>query len=131
MNFNENYHRAANSEQQKIIDTVMQNENFKILLKNRFNKYLTHHAALLEVCKRIEDTFSPFMLIKIFFNRMYIMMDILCVLYVRITPNFRVILTQSILLECQHDVFRSNSSCWLLCLYAIGVFHNFRTNHTN
>lgn len=87
MSFNENSCNLNRSEQQ-IIDEIMQKNDFKILLSNLLNKYIMQHAALLEVSKRIEDTFSPFMLVKIFFNRMYIMMDILCVLYVIYPSGF-------------------------------------------
>lgn len=85
MSFNENFcenHAVLSKHERVIIDTILQKDDFKDLLNNRLNKYIRQHSALLEVCKKIEDTFSPFMLIKIFFNRMYIMMDILCVLYV-------------------------------------------------
>lgn len=85
LEFNENQREQQNflyKNKLKIINDTLQSDVFKNLINNRLNCYVKKHAALLEVCKSIEDTFSPLMLIKIFFNRMYIMMDILCVLYV-------------------------------------------------
>lgn len=80
--FNGNFCKLNHDEQQ-IFDVVLKNVDFKNFVESRLNKYIKQHAVLLEICKKIEDAFSPFMLIKIFFNRMYIMMDILCVLYVK------------------------------------------------
>lgn len=94
-NFNEKYCEESSfehslvKEDEILIDQALENSTFKKIINRKFNRHLRKHAILLEACKMIEDTFSPLMLIKIFFNRMYIMMDILCVLYV-IKPSLSI-----------------------------------------
>lgn len=68
--------------QQEIIDDILQSDAFKTSVNRRLNGYIKQHAALLKICASIEETFSSFTLVKLFFNRLYIMMDIICILYV-------------------------------------------------
>lgn len=75
----------------KQIEMILQNNSFKNVLNNKFNCYIKQHIMLLEVCKKLEDTFSLFMLIKIFISRLNIIADILCVFYVIIQKNINIV----------------------------------------
>lgn len=71
-----------------VIFEVLKHEEFDETLCDIFKRYIEHHQVILKYCARIEDLYSPYQLIKVFLNRLYFCLELICVMLVRTKQNF-------------------------------------------
>lgn len=62
---------------------MLKTEQFDDAMCEIFKSYIQHHQMMLDYCVKLEEFFSPYQLIKIFLNRMYFCLELLCVMLVR------------------------------------------------
>lgn len=70
-------------EEELMIFEVLKKEEFDAIMCKTFKRYIEHHQIILDYCAKLEDFFSPYQLVKVFMNRMYFCLELLCIMLVR------------------------------------------------
>lgn len=69
-------------EEELMIFNVLKEAEFDEIMCDIFKRYIEHHQMILDYCAKLEEFFSPYQLIKIFLNRMYFCLELLCIMLV-------------------------------------------------
>lgn len=73
------------------LNGIMRDDNFDEKLCDLMKKYIKHHQIILEFCDKMEEFFSPYMLVKVYLNRLYFCLELLCVLLVSYYPPKKIV----------------------------------------
>lgn len=67
---------------------IMRSKDFDDKLCQLMISYIKQHQMILEFCNKMEDFFSPYMLGRVYSNRLYFCFELLSVLLVSVNKSF-------------------------------------------
>lgn len=76
----ESQHLTAKEEM--LINEAIKREEFDEIMCATFKRHIEHHQVILDFCMKLEDFLSPYLLIKLFLNRLYFCLEIICLMLV-------------------------------------------------